>query len=157
MSRVAPFARHLLLQRGWRALCVLTGAVVILPGCSSQPLEPWHTVTLTEEYRAAKADEVRTFDDYLRLEDRLFAQLESKVYERTAAGPGTALMRYSRGSASDPQGRDPNWNRSFELPAAAAVGGVLLLHGMSDSPYSLRALGEELNRRNYWVIGLRLP
>jgi alpha-beta hydrolase superfamily lysophospholipase len=28
---------------------------------------------------------------------------------------------------------------------------------MSDSPYSLRALGEELNRRHYWVVGLRLP
>jgi alpha-beta hydrolase superfamily lysophospholipase len=28
---------------------------------------------------------------------------------------------------------------------------------MSDSPYSLRALGLTLNRHNYWVIGLRLP
>jgi alpha-beta hydrolase superfamily lysophospholipase len=157
MSRITLFARHLLLQRGLPALCVRTGAVVLLLGCSSQPLEPWHTAALTEEYRAARADEVRTFGDYLRLEDRLFVQLESKVYERTETGPGTVLMRYSRGSASDPQGRDPNWNRSFEWPAAAPVGGVLLLHGMSDSPYSLRALGEELNRRNYWVIGLRLP
>ncbi|MEY2920760.1 MAG: hypothetical protein RL261_2065, partial [Pseudomonadota bacterium] len=157
MSRIAPFAQHLLLHRGWRAVCVLASAVVSLSGCSSQPLEPWHTERLTEEYRAAKADEVRTFEDYLRLEDRLFAQLETKVYARTETGPGTALMRYSKGSASDPQGREPNWNRSFELPAAAPVGGVLLLHGMSDSPYSLRALGEELNRRNYWVVGLRLP
>ena len=33
----------------------------------------------------------------------------------------------------------------------------MLLHGMSDSPYSLRALGETLNRYNYWVIGLRMP
>jgi len=33
----------------------------------------------------------------------------------------------------------------------------MLLHGMSDSLYSLRALGETLNRRDYWVIGLRLP
>ena len=34
---------------------------------------------------------------------------------------------------------------------------MLLLHGMSDSPYSLRALGETLKQRDYWVIGLRLP
>ena len=34
---------------------------------------------------------------------------------------------------------------------------VLLLHGMSDSPYSLRALGETLNQRGYRVVGLRLP
>ncbi len=145
------YAAHL------RALAVLASAVLLLRGCSSQPLEPWHTAALTEDFRASRADEIRTFEDYLQLEDRLFAQLESKVYERTETGPGMALMRYSKGSASDPQSRVPNWNRSFELPAMAPVGGVLLLHGMSDSPYSLRALGEELNRRNYWVVGLRLP
>ena len=66
-------------------------------------------------------------------------------------------MRYSSGSAADPQLREPNWNRSFELPADAPVGGVLLLHGMSDSPYSLRALGEALNRHDYWVIGCACP
>ncbi|HSM75617.1 MAG TPA: alpha/beta fold hydrolase, partial [Desulfobacterales bacterium] len=36
-------------------------------------------------------------------------------------------------------------------------GGVLLLHGMSDSAYSLRALGQGLNQHRFWVIGLRLP
>lgn len=30
----------------------------------------------------------------------------------------------------------------FELPAAVPVGGVVLLHRLSDSPYGLRALGE---------------
>ena len=136
---------------------VLAAAALFLQGCASTPREPWLTADLTEEFRAARADEVRNFEDYLRLEDRLFAQLEAKVYARTETGSGTALMRYSKGSASDPQGREPNWNRSFELPTEAPVGGVLLLHGMSDSPYSLRALGEELNKRNYWVVGLRLP
>ena len=136
---------------------MLSGAALLLQGCSSLPLEPWHTAGLTEEFRAARSDGIRSFDDYLILEDRLFAQLEVKVYARTETGPDAALMRYSKGSASDPQRREPNWNRSFELPAEAPVGAVLLLHGMSDSPYSLRALGQELNRRNYWVVGLRLP
>ena len=66
-------------------------------------------------------------------------------------------MRYSKGSASDPATSQPNWNRSFELTANKPVGAVLLLHGMSDSPYSLSALGKALNERGYWVIGLRLP
>jgi alpha-beta hydrolase superfamily lysophospholipase len=35
--------------------------------------------------------------------------------------------------------------------------GVLLLHGMSDSPYSLRNLGERLHAAGAWVVGLRLP
>jgi alpha-beta hydrolase superfamily lysophospholipase len=117
----------------------------------------WHNENLTEEFTAAKADEIRTYDDYLQLEDRLFAQLEEKVYAPTATGPEYALVRYSSGSASDPQKRLPNWNRSFEFAVNRPVGGVMLLHGMSDSPYSLRALGEALNRHDYWVIGLRLP
>ncbi len=126
-------------------------------GCAGPPLKPWHTEKLTEEFTAAMTDEIRTFDDYRQLEDRLFAQLKEKVYAKTETGPEYMLVRYSTGSAADPQQRRPNWNRSFELSADKPVGGVLLLHGMSDSPYSLRALGETLNQRKYWVIGLRLP
>ena len=38
-----------------------------------------------------------------------------------------------------------------------AQGGVLLLHGLTDSPYSLRALALTLNAHGYRVLGLRLP
>jgi alpha-beta hydrolase superfamily lysophospholipase len=102
-------------------------------------------------------DQVKSFDDYLALEQRLFKQLDEKVYAKTATGPAHALERYSTGSLVDPRGNNPDWNRSFELNAAAPVGGVLLLHGMSDSPYSLRALGKTLNQRGYQIVGLRLP
>jgi alpha-beta hydrolase superfamily lysophospholipase len=132
-------------------------ATVLLHGCSTQNLEKWHTTPLTEEYRVTMASEIRSFEDYLRLEERLFAQLDTKIYAHSATGPADALLRYTRGSASDPQVREPNWNRSFELPASTPAGGVLLLHGMSDSPYSLRALGEALNDHGYHVVGLRLP
>ena len=119
-------------------------AVLYVQGCSGPPLEPWHTEELTTEFTAKKAAEIRTFDDYRQLEDRLFAQLEEKVYARTETGPAYTLVRYSRGSAADSHSRLANWNRSFEFPADVPAGGVLLLHGMSDSPYSLRALGETL-------------
>jgi len=135
----------------------VAGLLLLLQACATQPLGKWHTVRLEEEYRATRAGDVRDFEDYLRLEERLFAELHARVYEHVAPGPEDALLRYTRGSASDPAMRDPDWNRTFELPAADPAGGVLLLHGMSDSPYSLRALGESLNRRGFWVIGLRLP
>ncbi len=136
-------------------------AVVVfsVQGCSSGPtLKLWHTEVLTEEFTADMADgQVRSIDDYLALEQRLFRQLDENVYAKTASGPAHALERYSTGSTADPTRRQPNWNRSFELTSSPAVGGVLLLHGMSDSPYSLRALGEALNLRGYRVLGLRLP
>ena len=132
-------------------------AIYIQQQRSGLPLERWHTVELTAEFTAERSEEVRSFDDYRKLEDALFAQLDREVYDRVGTGPAYALVRYSTGSAADPRRRTPNWNRSFELTTDAPAGGVLLLHGMSDSPYSLQTLGQSLHRRGYWVLGLRLP
>ena len=125
--------------------------------CSSPQLKPWHTEKLDSEFSERKLDEIKTFDDYRQLEDNLFTELDEKVYAQTESGTGYELVRYNRGSASDPQRQVTDWNRSFELTSSEPVGGVLLLHGMSDSPYSLRALGQTLNEHGYHVIGLRLP
>jgi alpha-beta hydrolase superfamily lysophospholipase len=114
-------------------------------------------VKLESEFSTDRLDEVESFRDYLALEDELFAELDEKVYAHTPTGPHLGLARYSAGSTADPHGFAPDWNRSFELPAEGPRGGVLLLHGMSDSPYSLRALGEALNALGYWVVGLRYP
>jgi len=143
--------RHYL-RRAW---CVCLA--VLLAGCGGAPLQPWHKEHLDEEFRVGRTDDVQNFADYQALEARLFRQLDEQVYSEVDTGPAQRLVRYSKGSAADPQVRKPNWNRSFELVVEQPVGGVLLLHGMSDSPYSLRALGESLHERGYWVIGLRLP
>ena len=120
-------------------------------------LQPWHSEKLSAEFTREKSAKVSSFDDYLLLEDELFGQLEQEVYAGTATGVKAALVRYSSGSTADPLQYKPNWNRSFEFAQDSPVGGVLLLHGMSDSPYSLRAIGEKLGQQNYHVIGLRLP
>ncbi|MBT8070086.1 MAG: alpha/beta fold hydrolase [Gammaproteobacteria bacterium] len=132
--------------------------MVCCNGCSSgPPLEVWHTERLSEEFTGQLAeDEVNDFRKYQALEDELYKQLDLKVYASTDVGPEQVLNRYSAGSAADPRGRQPDWNRSFELEGNGS-GAVLLLHGMSDSPYSLRALGQSLNRRGFHVVGLRLP
>ena len=132
--------------------------VSVMTGCSGPQLHSWHTVDLTEEFTLESIDDgVQSFDDYLLLEDRLFAQLSEEVYATTGTGPEEILNRYSSGSAADPARWSRNWNRSFELSTAQPKGGVLLLHGMSDSPYSLRALGQRFHREGYQVVGLRLP
>ena len=76
---------------------------------------------------------------------------------RHRPAPTERVNRFSPGSAADPRHRQPNWNRTFELIPDEPVGGVLLLHGMSDGPYSLRALGEALYAEGYRVLGLRMP
>ena len=132
-------------------------SIAVAQGCGTPGLEPWHTERLTAEFTADRVDEIRSFEDYRQLEDELFRQLDEEVYARVETGPEYELVRYSSGSAADPHGRSPNWNRSFEMPADDPIGGVLLLHGLTDSPYTLRSLAEALNDRGYWVVGLRLP
>jgi alpha-beta hydrolase superfamily lysophospholipase len=149
-----------MIRKLWRTILVM--AVLLLAtlyGLSSTWPEPeiWHTVNLDEEFNRDKLDEVDSFKDYLALERRLYAQLELEVYANTPRGADHRLERFSTGSTADPTRRDPNWNRSFELEVEEPRGAVLLLHGMSDSPYSLRGLGQSLHARGYQVLGLRLP
>ncbi|MFO1129339.1 MAG: alpha/beta fold hydrolase [Rhodospirillales bacterium] len=159
MRYLAALIRRTILVLVGGVLCLLIGAVILYVHLSSRdrPLMPWHTEKLTAEFTAKQADRIRTLEDYQHLEDRLFQQLDEQVYARTATGPSQGLVRYSHGSAADPSRWQTNWNRTFDLPVASPRGGVLLLHGMSDSPYSLHAIGMALNRQGYWVVGLRMP
>ena len=117
-STIKRLARYLT----WSVLGFVAGAIALsIQGRGGPPLEPWHTEELSAEFTAGMADEIRTFEGYRRLEDRLFAQLEEEVYARTETGPEFALIRYSRGSAADPRDRERNWNRSFELAAPTPV------------------------------------
>jgi alpha-beta hydrolase superfamily lysophospholipase len=118
-------------------------------------LKIWHRAELDAEFQAG--DEINDFDAYLKLEERLFAQLNKQVYAQVDATDRKQLNRYSSDSLTDPVSYPQNWNRSFVLSHAEPVAGAVLLHGLSDSPYSLRALGQQLHDRQFEVIGLRLP
>lgn len=128
---------------------------VVLVLNSRPDLSIWHTVKLDEEFSADAG--VQNFAEYLALEDRLFEQLDAQVYDKVPTGPDQVVNRFSRGSLSDPQDWPVNWNRTFELLHSEPDAGVLLLHGLSDSPYSLRALGESLHAQGATVLGLRIP
>lgn len=137
---------------------VIAGLLVVcVAGCGGQPLQPWHTAKLDNEFTVAKSDEVQTFQDYVALEERLFDEVQDEVYAKTDTGTDNALLRYSSGSAADPESMPPNGNRSFELAVDDPKGGILLLHGLTDSPYTLHDLGQKLHKQGYWVLGLRLP
>ncbi len=122
---------------------------------SRPDLKVWHTAELDAEFTVDSP--VHSFEDYLALEDRLFTQLDKLVYQRLEPQDKQNLNRYYRDSRSDPSRWPRNWNRSFTLSNDNARVGVLLLHGMSDSPYSLHNLGETLHSSGAWVTGLRVP
>jgi alpha-beta hydrolase superfamily lysophospholipase len=118
-------------------------------------LKLWHEAHLDAEFTGDSP--VADFAGYLALEEKLFGQLQQRVLDRLPAKDRGPTNRYQPGSLTDPGRWTRNWNRTFELATPAPTMGVLLLHGMSDSPYSLRALGADLNKKGAWVVGLRLP
>jgi alpha-beta hydrolase superfamily lysophospholipase len=151
-GRVLSFAFFLVVGG---ILAVLILGIVALD--RRDDLSPWHTTVLEEEFTEDDRDE--TFADYLAREERLFAELKTRIYDVTGTASPEVIHRFQKGSPADPTGYARNWNRTFQLPPAngEATCGVLLLHGMSDSPYSLRTIGERLSREGAHVIGLRLP
>ena len=149
--------RHLLLMGLYGALGVfITLVTVFVIMMNDRPdLSVWHTADLDEEFTVES--DVSTFADYLALEDRLFREMDEEVCARIAPSEKGLVNRYSKGSLSDPEQWKQNWNRSFEMPVDQPKAAVLLLHGMSDSPYSLRNLGEALHASGVYVVGLRIP
>lgn len=142
---------------GYGLLGVLvTLVVVVVYGVRHRPtLEVWHTAVLDEEFTENSG--VTDWAGYIKLEDRLYDQLEKEIYQKTGPADQKSVNRFQHGSQMDPTGMKPNWNRSFELVQEDAKVGVLLLHGLSDSPYSLRHLGEGLHAAGATVVGLRVP
>jgi len=143
---------------------VLLGLVLIGAGLywhflrSGPQPSPWHVVQLPD-FTARQAADVQTLDDYLAIERQAFSALQG-VYERADSPDRAAFNRYHAGSRSDPDRWPVNWNRTFRLapaPGVAPRGAALLLHGLTDSPYSMRSIGEHLAAQGFEVVGLRLP
>ena len=106
---------------------VIAALIAVVLVLNNRPdLSIWHTVKLDEEFSTDA--EVLDFAEYLALEDRLYKQLDSLVYDKVPNGPAQIVNRYSRGSLADPQNWAVNWNRTFELTHTNPAAGVLLLH-----------------------------
>ena len=122
---------------------------------SRSDLQVWHTLQLEDEFTSRK--KITTLEEYLALEERLFRQLDERIYDEIPEKNRNSIARYSRGSLVDPGRWQHNWNRTFELTSESPQAAVLLLHGMSDSPYSVRLLAQQLHEAGAHVLALRMP
>jgi alpha-beta hydrolase superfamily lysophospholipase len=142
---------------GLIALCLTLALGFTLYAVSALPdLQPWHTERLAEEFSAYRHGAI-DFDGYLRQEARLFDELRAKRESWTGRDEAWSSSRYNPGGAPQRLAADAPFNRSFELRADRPQGSALLIHGLTDSPYSVKALAESLHARGFDVIALRLP
>jgi len=135
---------------------LLTVLVTYLLALNRWPdLEPWHRMVPKQELRADSSEDDWTLDRYLRLEEELFSEV---VRELEVEGVDrTDWSRFNPLSPTNPTTFAVNWNRTFVLEPEAPRGFAVLVHGLSDSPYSMRPLASILHRLGYVVYGLRVP
>jgi alpha-beta hydrolase superfamily lysophospholipase len=150
------------LARAAVAVLVIAATIVLVRAFDSRrlpELKPWHEVRLESEFTDEDFSG-STFTDYLEVEERVFEELEEKVSSAVPAADEVSHNRFYPGGNVYPAGRPVNWNRSFEMTPdgpALPAGGILLLHGLTDSPYSVRSLAEIFRARGFYVLAPRLP
>ncbi len=120
-------------------------------------LRPWHRYVPRHEFRARAATGRAGLAEYLRWENRTFDAAQSILSKPSGRGEPLPLGRYETNGRNNPSTFPHNWNRTFEMRPEKLRGGVLLLHGLTDSPYSMRRVGEVLRDSGFYSLGLRLP
>ena len=113
-------------------------------------LQPWHELRSRLEPRAAEITPAFTLEAYLAREDAVFREARAQVDDVVSKGANTLVPnRYVEGSRSNPAQLAFAGNRSQVLQSPQPRGGALLIHGLTDGPYSMRATAERLNAAGF--------
>jgi alpha-beta hydrolase superfamily lysophospholipase len=138
---------------------VVGGAMLALRSyrvLSGPALQPWHTFVPAElrESDLNGADWAR----YLAQEGAIFESVRAEVSQKLDPDARVPINRYFAQSPVYPARFAQDWNRSYVMePDGKPIGTVVLLHGLTDSPYSLRHIAKRYRDRGFVAIGIRLP
>lgn len=148
-----------LLKRALLLLIVVAAALLVVRAYESQlgpPLQLWHT-HVPHELRAGQIDKA-DWPTYLEAEDAIFREVRAEVVDQLDEAGRNASNRYFAQSPLHPGNFVHDWNRSYILePDGPPVGAVVLLHGLTDSPYSLRHIARRYRAHGFVAVGIRLP
>lgn len=123
---------------------------------SGPPLQPWHLYAPPE--LAAKAIDATDWAGYLAAEAKAFAAVAEHVMAGLPAEDRAPFNRYDPDSPVNPAHFAQDFNRSYVLePEGTPLGAVVLLHGLTDAPYSMRHIAALYRARGFAAIVPRLP
>jgi alpha-beta hydrolase superfamily lysophospholipase len=153
-ARVATFLKRALMLLVVIAVAML--AVRSFNALRGPALQPWHTF-VPDELKADALD-AADWSRYLAKEDEIMASVRAQVSQKLAPDARVPVNRYFEASPVYPARFKQDWNRSYVLePDGKPIGTAVLLHGLTDSPYSLRHVGQRYRERGFVVIGIRMP
>jgi len=152
---VKKHIKRILIYPVLTVLCIL-GVFLIVIGVNAggmAELQPWHYMSFPPD--DLTENDFSSFQEYLSVEK---SYLES-IYDSLADQSVQDFCKYTRDDIFSPVINGENLNGSFILESRGGdfQGGVLLVHGLSDSPYHMLEIGKSLSEAGFYVIGLRLP
>jgi alpha-beta hydrolase superfamily lysophospholipase len=106
------------------------------------------------------ADQIDKTDwaSYLKAEEAVFRGVRTEVTDKLDDEARVPGNRYFEGSPIYPGRFAQDWNRSYILePDGPPVGAVVLLHGLTDSPYSLRHIARRYRDEGFVAVAIRMP
>jgi alpha-beta hydrolase superfamily lysophospholipase len=113
-----------------------------------------HRLTLSTEFQARR-NKAMDWSGYLSMEAAIAKELEQALRERSRNA--SDLNRHARSSKANADNHAINWNRSYKLDPGSVRGSAVLLHGLTDSPYSVRTLAEAFTTQGFVSFVPRLP
>jgi alpha-beta hydrolase superfamily lysophospholipase len=119
-------------------------------------LQPWHTF-VPAELRAGGLDSA-DWPRFMAQEGAIMESLRAEVSQKLDPDARAPINRYFEQSPVYPARFAQDWNRSYVMePDRSPIGAVVLLHGLTDSPYSLRHVAKLYRDHGFVAIGIRLP
>jgi len=152
--RIRRFLRTLTLVVGVVLLTVM--AVRIWQSERGPPLHLWHTYSPPE----LRASEIANADwaAYLAADQAALAGVRDQVTRKLPEEDRVAVNRYFEDSPLYAARFVRDWNRSYILePAGDPVGAVVLLHGLTDGPFSARHFAAHYRDHGFVAVVIRLP
>ena len=120
------------------------------------PLDVWHTYVPRE--LTSKELEGADWRTYLEAEEKIFLSVRANVTGKVEPEEQVSYNRYFEGSPVYPGiYHKIGIDHIFSSPRGFPVGAVVLLHGLTDSPYSLRHIASQYRDHGFVVVAIRLP
>jgi alpha-beta hydrolase superfamily lysophospholipase len=153
-----------LLRQGLFLLAAVLITILVVRTIDAErgpPLERWHTF-VPKELSPREMDR-SDWKAWLAAEDRLMRSVAEEVTATLEPEHRVPTNRYARESPMHPARFATDWNRSYVLEptrvdaSGQPLGAVVLVHGLTDAPYSLRHVARLYAERGFVAVGLRLP
>ncbi|HTE82082.1 MAG TPA: hypothetical protein VK634_15460 [Reyranella sp.] len=117
---------------------------------------PWHTY-VPHDPHAAEIDKV-DWAAYVRAEEAILRDVLCEVVDKVDAQDHALGNRFYAGSVIYPGNFAHEFNHSCILePDGPPARAVVLLHGLTDSPYSLRHIARRYREPGFVAVAIRMP